>query len=148
MWCPDVDIRWRPYTKGRWVYLRGYGWYFSSREPFAWAVYHYGRWTNDRRLGWCWVPGRNWAPAWVSWRRGGRDIGWAPLPPEEDGFQLSVSINIGGAPRNDWFFIPKRQFLEPDLSVGITFGSDPRSDDFFRRTEYAGPVTIENNNRR
>ena len=83
VWCPDVDVRWRPYTNGRWVYMKDYGWYFKSREPFAWAVYHYGRWFRDDRLGWCWVPGRNWAPAWVSWRHGGKVVGWAPLPPEE-----------------------------------------------------------------
>ncbi|HHY50590.1 MAG TPA: hypothetical protein GYA10_12670, partial [Alphaproteobacteria bacterium] len=85
VWCPDVDVDWRPYTHGRWVYMRDVGWYFASDEPFAWAVYHYGRWIDDDRLGWCWVPGRNWGPAWVSWRRGDREIGWAPLPPEEEG---------------------------------------------------------------
>ncbi|RYG83217.1 MAG: hypothetical protein EON59_13945, partial [Alphaproteobacteria bacterium] len=62
VWCPRVDARWRPYTNGRWLYVRDRGWYFDSDEPFAWAVYHYGRWTEDEDLGWCWVPGRHWAP--------------------------------------------------------------------------------------
>ena len=82
VFCPRVDARWRPYTQGRWVYLRDRGWFFRSEEPFAWAVYHYGRWYDDERLGWCWVPGNKWAPAWVSWRRSNDYVGWAPLPPE------------------------------------------------------------------
>jgi hypothetical protein len=28
------------------------------------------------------VPGREWGPGWVSWRRGNDYCGWAPLPPE------------------------------------------------------------------
>ena len=34
------------------------------------------------RAGWVWVPGREWGPGWVSWRRGSDHCGWAPLPPE------------------------------------------------------------------
>ena len=145
VWCPQVDVRWRPYTNGRWVWLRDRGWYFQSREPFAWAVYHYGRWFRDARLGWCWVPGRNWAPAWVSWRHGGKVVGWAPLPPEEDGFQISVRINVrdDDFDRGDWFFVPTRSFLEPDLSVRVRFGSArPR---LIEETRFLGPVIIQNN---
>ena len=29
-----------------------------------------------------WVPGDEWAPAWVSWRTSKDYVGWAPLPPE------------------------------------------------------------------
>ena len=31
--------------------------------------------------GWCWVPGTLWGPAWVAWRAGRVNVGWAPLPP-------------------------------------------------------------------
>jgi hypothetical protein len=58
---------WRPYTNGRWVYTDA-GWTWVSEEPFGWATYHYGRWTRLRGIGWVWVPGEEWAPAWVSWR--------------------------------------------------------------------------------
>ena len=75
------DWRWRPYTDGRWAYT-DYGWTWISNEPFGWATYHYGRWVKLRRLGWCWVPGDQWAPAWVAWRASDSYIGWAPLPPE------------------------------------------------------------------
>ncbi len=53
-----------------------------SEEPFGWATYHYGRWVRLRRVGWVWVPGDEWAPAWVSWRTSKDYVGWAPLPPE------------------------------------------------------------------
>ena len=73
--------KWRPYTNGRWVYTDA-GWTWVSEEPFGWATYHYGRWTRLRHIGWVWVPGDEWAPAWVSWRKSDDYVGWAPLPPE------------------------------------------------------------------
>jgi len=72
---------WRPYTNGHWVYT-DVGWTWVSEESFGWATYHYGRWTRLRNIGWVWVPGDEWAPAWVSWRKSDDYIGWAPLPPE------------------------------------------------------------------
>ncbi|HYY31535.1 MAG TPA: DUF6600 domain-containing protein, partial [Chthoniobacterales bacterium] len=57
---------------------------WDSNEPFGWATYHYGRWAHIAGTGWCWVPGNQWAPAWVSWRESDEDVGWAPLPPEAD----------------------------------------------------------------
>jgi len=81
-WQPaDVDDDWQPYTRGHWVYSAYDGWVWDSDEDFGWATYHYGRWFREERIGWCWVPGRVWAPAWVSWRHGHSYVGWAPLPP-------------------------------------------------------------------
>jgi hypothetical protein len=83
VWQPrEAQSRnWRPYTNGHWVYT-DVGWTWVSEEPFGWATYHYGRWTRLRNIGWVWVPGDEWAPAWVSWRKNDEYIGWAPLPPE------------------------------------------------------------------
>ena len=84
VWQPRVaeeSREWRPYTEGRWVYSDA-GWTWVSDEPFGWATYHYGRWLRLRRVGWVWVPGDEWAPAWVSWRTSKDYVGWAPLPPE------------------------------------------------------------------
>jgi hypothetical protein len=84
VWQPNVAERsrsWRPYTNGRWVYTDA-GWTWYSEEPFGWATYHYGRWMRLRNVGWVWVPGNEWAPAWVSWRKSDDYVGWAPLPPE------------------------------------------------------------------
>ena len=82
-WQPSVAVsnhNWRPYTDGYWAYT-DVGWTWVSNEDFGWATYHYGRWARVRGQGWIWVPGREWGPAWVSWRTGGDHVGWAPLPP-------------------------------------------------------------------
>jgi hypothetical protein len=84
VWQPREAERsrdWHPYTDGRWVYT-DVGWTWVSEERFGWATYHYGRWTRLRGIGWVWVPGNEWAPAWVSWRKSDEYVGWAPLPPE------------------------------------------------------------------
>jgi hypothetical protein len=75
----ESDPNWRPYTYGHWVNTDA-GMTWDSDEPFGWATYHYGRWANLDGYGWVWVPGYTWAPAWVSWRQGDDDVGWAPLP--------------------------------------------------------------------
>ena len=91
---------WRPYTDGSWVYTV-YGWTWRSNEAFGWATYHYGRWARVPRLGWVWIPGSEWGPAWVSWRRSSDYIGWAPLPPDawsKSGFNGSVDQYFGIGP--------------------------------------------------
>ena len=86
VWVPDgVPPDWQPYEYGHWVYTDDWGWYWvsdDSEDDWGWVVYHYGRWVHDRRA-WFWVPGDEWAPAWVDWRYGGDNIGWAPLPPDD-----------------------------------------------------------------
>ena len=80
-WRPArVAVSWRPYSSGSWVWT-DCGWYWESDEPWAWACYHYGSWVDDPVYGWVWVPGIEWAPAWVTWRVGGGYCGWAPLAP-------------------------------------------------------------------
>ncbi|HEY0032885.1 MAG TPA: DUF6600 domain-containing protein [Devosia sp.] len=142
VFCPTgVDTNWRPYTRGRWLNLADRGWYFDSDEPFAWATYHYGRWLDDDNLGWCWVPGTKWAPAWVSWRRGGDVIGWAPLPPEREGFSISLNVTREDLPETYWVYTPTRSFIEPDLSFSIVFGNNARN--YYRETEFLGPVVVQ-----
>jgi hypothetical protein len=80
-WRPaHVAVGWRPYCYGHWVWT-DCGWYWVSDEPWAWACYHYGSWAYDSHHGWIWMPGIEWAPAWVTWRVGGGYCGWAPLAP-------------------------------------------------------------------
>lgn len=80
-WRPArVAVGWQPYCYGRWAWT-DCGWYWVSDEPWGWACYHYGYWAYDSHFGWIWVPGIEWAPAWVSWRFGGGYCGWAPLAP-------------------------------------------------------------------
>ena len=110
------DNSWRPYTRGRWV-CSDRGWLWVSEEPFGWATYHYGRWVLLAGRGWCWVPGGEWAPAWVAWRHGGGHVGWAPLPPEtlsvrgrNWGVTVEADFGIGDA----WFnFVEERYIASP-----------------------------------
>ena len=103
-WAPrDVAPAWRPYTDGHWAWTDR-GWTWLSDEPFGWATYHYGRWVLDPAYGWLWVPGNEWAPAWVSWRETDDYIGWAPLAPRR--------VEVLPA---SYVFVPARQFLAPDL---------------------------------
>jgi hypothetical protein len=131
---------WRPYTDGFWAHTDE-GWLWNSYEDFGWATYHYGRWSRLKDYGWVWVPGFEWAPAWVAWRGTSPDggdtseapppadakstaqvnyIGWAPLPPEARfeenvGFNAAVDYNYGLAP--DYYnFVPVSSFGDPYLA--------------------------------
>ena len=116
VWQPSEAERshsWRPYTNGRWAYTDA-GWIWISEEPFGWATYHYGRWTRLRNIGWVWVPGDEWAPAWVSWRKSNDYVGWAPLPPEAR-FDRRAGIrnwadNYYDIGPDQYCFVPTNQF--------------------------------------
>ncbi len=105
VWRPHVAAGWRPYFYGRWEWTSE-GWLWVSDEPFGWAAYHYGRWNHDPYYGWVWVPGYQWAPAWVSWRYSGDVVGWAPLAP-------GVSVYVSVTPFVDtwWTFVPCNDFV-------------------------------------
>ena len=111
VWAPrHVDATWRPYTRGRWLYS-DYGWTWASDEDWGWATDHYGRWYLDRAEGWIWVPGDEWAPAWVGWRSGEGYVGWAPLPPEIDAFG-AVDYDVDPF---TFCFVEERHFLSPGV---------------------------------
>ena len=119
VWQPNeikTDPNWRPYTRGRWVHS-DQGWTWISEEPFGWAVYHYGRWALLEQYGWVWIPGDDWAPAWVAWRKNDDFIGWAPLPPEtlyDDEFAYDQGIDLAYDIVPDYYnFIPVEYFYEP-----------------------------------
>jgi len=116
VWQPrqaESSRSWRPYMNGRWVYTDA-GWTWISEEAFGWATYHYGRWTRLRGVGWVWVPGNEWAPAWVSWRKSNDYVGWAPLPPEAR-FDQRTGIHNWSDSYYDigpdqYCFVPSREF--------------------------------------
>jgi hypothetical protein len=134
IWQPRVsrdNRRWRPYTDGRWVETDR-GWTWESNERFGWATYHYGRWVNLADTGWCWVPGDEWAPAWVSWRSSDRYVGWAPLPPEariQRGGRITASDDVGYDTGPEFYtFVDTQDFgeetyvgrvVEPERNVTI-----------------------------
>lgn len=147
VWQPhDVQSDWTPYSDGRWIYTDA-GWTWDSREPFGWAVYHYGRWANVRQVGWVWVPGIEWAPAWVSWRHSSRYVGWAPLPPEA---RFSVSIGFSGwvddyydiGPGN-YRFVEGRHFGSPRLNT--VFVDQRQNITIINETTNVTNITYRNN---
>lgn len=116
VWMPyDVSVSWRPYSVGQWVYTDD-GCTWQSDEAWGWATYHYGRWLYDASRGWVWVPGEEWAPAWVSWRYGGGYVGWAPLPPTI-GWDDGSGLILGGVDIDEWIppfwysFVDERLFF-------------------------------------
>ena len=108
VWVPNEGGDFRPYgSRGHWV-MTEYGNTWVSEDPWGWAVYHYGRWTYDNYYGWVWIPGYEWAPAWVSWRYGGGYSGWAPMGP---GVSVGVSYNC---PESWWIFVGPQYMYQPD----------------------------------
>jgi hypothetical protein len=148
LWQPSIARStgdWRPYTHGSWAYS-DLGWTWVSTEPFGWATYHYGRWVLLRNVGWCWVPGNEWAPAWVCWKSGGNYVGWAPLPPE--------SLYWRG---NDWNrYYGRSSGISPRCFTFVqsnTFGSNIYQSVFstnecvriYQKTQYIGGYEWSNN---
>jgi hypothetical protein len=121
-WTPyDVSAEWRPYSEGHWEYT-DFGWSWASDEPWGWASYHYGRWFFDDSYGWAWVPGTEWAPAWVAWRYDDRWVGWAPLPPAA-GWDVSggLAFSEGNTiPSHEWCFVPREHVFDVTLRVQVT----------------------------
>jgi len=113
VWVPDAEDDFMPYgTQGHWV-LTEYGNTWVSDYPWGWATFHYGRWHYDDYYGWEWIPGYEWAPAWVSWREGGGYYGWAPLMPG-----ISLSIVFGGGyhiPNRYWVCVPQAYINTPNI---------------------------------
>src|SRR5207244_3487870 len=99
------------------------GWTWVSEEPVGWATDHYGRWTRLRNIGWVWVPGDEWAPAWVSWRKSSDYVGWAPLPPEAR-FDRGTGIHNWSDSYYDvgpdqYCFVETKQFGAPRLESSV-----------------------------
>src|SRR5476649_13846 len=113
VWVPDVDEDFRPYaTRGHWV-LTDDGNVWVSGYRWGWATFHYGRWRYDDYYGWEWIPGNEWAPAWVRWRYGRGYYGWAPLMPG-----ISISVSFGGGyrePDNYWVCAPQQYINSPTI---------------------------------
>jgi hypothetical protein len=106
VWRPlRVAAGWRPYYYGRWEWTDE-GWLWVSDEPWGWAAYHYGRWAYDPSYGWIWIPGYQWAPAWVTWRYSPEYIGWAPLGPGFSVYVTNYPVVYGW-----WTFVPCHRFV-------------------------------------
>lgn len=120
VWRPDVEDGWRPYTRGHWAWTDEHGWYWVAEEEWGWAPFHYGRWVfDDNEEEWLWIPGTEWAPAWVQWRESEDYVGWAPLPPDSelDGGSLRFNQTFYDNPRYSkyWVFAPPALIFVPGL---------------------------------
>jgi len=133
VWRPTgVGPGWRPYFHGEWQWTDD-GWFWDSDEPWGWAVYHYGRWVLDPRYGWLWVPGVDWAPAWVAWRYGDGFVGWAPLGPGVDAWWTDAY------PFDPywWVFVPSASFV--GVRVNVVALPPARVPELFPRVRPAPP---------
>ena len=114
VWIPDAGADFVPYsTQGHWI-LTEDGWTWMSDYSWGWAPFHYGRWDYDQYYGWFWVPGNEWGPAWVSWRRADGYYGWAPMEP---GISVSASFGRAYDSHNDhWMFVRDRNIDRADIN--------------------------------
>jgi hypothetical protein len=107
VWYPDVEPDWQPYYYGYWASYRPWGWTWIGFDAWAWPTHHFGRWGF---LGhrWFWIPGRTWAPAWVSWGSAPGFVSWCPL-----GFDGRPALAFSAAFSHrwtGWTIVPRNTF--------------------------------------
>ncbi|MBM3607362.1 MAG: hypothetical protein FJX29_02745 [Alphaproteobacteria bacterium] len=106
VWKPtQVRRDWRPYEPCYWSYNREMNaWFFDDKTEWGAIVHHYGRWTLDAQHGWLWIPGQEFSPGWVTWSQRPGEVGWAPLPPEQD-MNILQQAGFQNDP-NWWIWVP------------------------------------------
>ncbi len=140
VWTPSVAETgpgFVPYVSGgHWVYGDDYTW--ASDYSWGWAPFHYGRWVDVGARGWCWIPGREYAPAWVEWRTGDAYVGWSPAPPAFI-WRGGVAVTLGFAPPAPPFVYSRHADLfAPQPGRVVIMG--PRAVAIGRQTRfYGGP---------
>ncbi|MDP4247434.1 MAG: hypothetical protein Q8932_16465, partial [Bacteroidota bacterium] len=67
----------------------------------------------DNTYGWIWVPGYEWAPAWVTWGEYDGNYCWAPIGPRID---IGVSFGSYRPPFNYWSFCPRERITSVNIS--------------------------------
>jgi hypothetical protein len=118
-WTPDpneVGPGFQPYdTGGQWDYAGGeYSW--VSDFAWGWVCFHYGRWVFAGQ--WLWIPGREYAAAWVEWRVGDEGfpgVGWEPMPPSWI-WQGTTPVALGYVPAEPWTFAAPGDMFGPGLA--------------------------------
>jgi hypothetical protein len=126
VWAPgtdQVDTHFQPYdTAGSWNYVDGdYVW--VSDYAWGWVCFHYGRWAVSAGR-WVWVPGRDYAGAWVTWRVGDESfqyVGWAPLAPSWIWVGGSATA-LGFSPTEPWVSSPNTALLSPGAGWQVIRG--------------------------
>ncbi len=127
VWVPHrqvVGAGFVPYvTAGHWTYDEdGYVW--ISDYPWGWAPFHYGRWVVIPRYGWAWIPGRQYAGAWVDWRIGNDRydyVGWAPTPPTWI-WRHDRAVRLGYPQPQRFVYVPHRNLFDGRIHGSIAHG--------------------------
>ncbi len=68
---------WQPYLFGRWREIGGML-FWVPEEEWGWVPHHLGLWMWDGKYGWLWIPGTDFAPAWVAWDNFWGYYAWRP----------------------------------------------------------------------
>jgi hypothetical protein len=127
VWTPSSDQvagGFQPYdTAGSWDYVDGdYTW--VSDYAWGWVCFHYGRWAFSAGR-WVWIPGRDYAGAWVSWRTGDDGfgyLGWAPMAPSWI-WMGGAAMALGFASSEPWVFSTYGEVFAPNTSSHVVTGS-------------------------
>jgi hypothetical protein len=121
VWTPnqsEVGADFQPYeTAGQWDY-QGSDYAWISDYAWGWVCFHYGRWVWSQAVGWMWIPGRDYAPAWVLWRMGEDGypyVGWAPLAPAWGWFGGGAAA-YGFSTAEPWTFTARASLVAPSTS--------------------------------
>jgi hypothetical protein len=138
-WRPfGVSYGWSPFYSGAWSYLPGFGFTWTSYEPWGWMPYHYGRWAFSPALGWLWVPGhfQSWNPGAVHWYRGPGTVGWIPMSPHDRPGVTPQNLPHGVITNTATGLATGSPHTRGFLPAGETprFITDPRADEEMART--------------
>jgi hypothetical protein len=128
IWQPSVAAvgsDFAPYeSAGHWTYGDDYVW--VSDYAWGWAPFHYGRWVYATN-GWGWIPGRQYAGAWATWRRGygaySNYVGWAPLPPTY-AWRGGMAVGLGVVPPAPYAFCNTGNLFAPSLAGRMIAGPE------------------------
>jgi hypothetical protein len=127
VWTPSaeqVGTGFQPYeTSGSWDYADGDDVWVSD-YAWGWVCFHYGRWALSAGR-WVWIPGRDYAGAWVSWRVGDDAfgyVGWAPMAPTW-GWAGGAATPLGFATPEPWAFSAYGDFYQPNAGSHVATGS-------------------------
>lgn len=132
VWLPAQPAGFIPYvTDGQWR-ITDAGWFWQSTLPWGDLAFHYGRWI-PWGARWGWVPGTQFAPAWVDWRVGNGWVAWAPQAPR------------GAATATSFVYCPVEGVLNPQVSRAVVQGAAasslyPRTQPVPARAGYLGAV--------
>jgi hypothetical protein len=111
VWYPRVAVGWQPYYDGGWSFVGSFGWTWIGAGRWTWPTHHYGRWGYGTGR-WFWIPGRRWAPAWVSWGHSPGYVSWCPLGFDNRPVFSITNINVyHSGRRHGWSVVPTNVFV-------------------------------------